>query len=77
MRSISRVATGTSGSMKNISQKKFLGLKIINPPIDLQNQFSLKIDLIEKQKKLAKKELKESEDMFNCLLQKAFKGELL
>ncbi|WP_150452185.1 restriction endonuclease subunit S [Arenibacter lacus] len=76
MKSISRVATGTSGSMKNISQKKFLGLKIINPPIDLQNQFADKIALIEQQKELAKQELKESEDLFNCLLQKAFKGEI-
>jgi type I restriction enzyme S subunit len=77
MKSISRVATGTSGSMKNISQKKFLGLKIINPPIALQNQFAEKIDLIEQQKAIAKQELQESEDLFNCLLQKAFKGELV
>jgi len=77
MKSISRVATGTSGSMKNISQKKFLGLKIINPPIELQNQFAKKITLIEQQKELAKQELQESEDLFNCLLQKAFKGELV
>jgi restriction endonuclease S subunit len=76
MRSISRVATGTSGSMKNVSQKKFLGLKIINPPIALQNQFAEKIALIEQQKALAKQELQESEDLFNCLLQQAFKGEL-
>jgi type I restriction enzyme S subunit len=77
MKSISRVATGTSGSMKNISQKKFLELKIINPPIKLQNQFAEKIELIEKQKELTKQELQESEDLFNCLLQKAFKGKLV
>lgn len=49
----------------------------IVPPIALQNQFAEKIALIEKQKELAKQELKETEDLFNCLLQKAFKGELI
>lgn len=77
MRNISKVATGTSGSMKNISQKKFLGIQVINPPLDLQNEFTEKITLIEQQKDLAKQELKESEDLFNTLLQKAFKGELV
>lgn len=52
-------------------------LDIILPPIDLQNQFAQKMALIEQQKTLAKQELKESEDLFNCLLQKAFKGELV
>lgn len=49
----------------------------MNPPIKLQNQFADKIALIEQQKALAKQELQESEDLFNCLLQKAFKGELV
>ncbi|RXG30667.1 restriction endonuclease subunit S [Leeuwenhoekiella marinoflava] len=56
------------------SFKKF---PFIAPPINLQNQFAEKIVLIEQQKALAKQELKESEDLFNCLLQKAFKGELV
>jgi type I restriction enzyme S subunit len=51
--------------------------RILVPPINLQNQFAEKIALIEKQKALAKQELQESEDLFNCLLQKAFKGELV
>lgn len=52
-------------------------IELLLPPINLQNQFAEKIALIEKQKELAKQELKESEDLFNCLLQKAFKGELV
>lgn len=52
---------------------KYIG---IAPPLTLQNQFAEKIALIEQQKQLVKQELKESEDLFNCLLQKAFKGEL-
>jgi type I restriction enzyme S subunit len=48
----------------------------IAPPVILQNQFSEKFELIEKQKELAKQSLIESDDLFNALLQKAFKGEL-
>jgi len=56
--------------------KSFKKFKFISPPIHLQNQFAQKIELIEQQKALAKQELKEAEDLFNCFLQKAFKGEL-
>lgn len=60
----------------NISNEDFYKLEVIKPSITLQNQFAEKIALIEQQKELAKQELRESEDLFNCLLQKAFKGEL-
>ncbi|WP_339916926.1 restriction endonuclease subunit S [Yeosuana marina] len=56
------------------SFKKF---PFVIPPIEVQNEFVEKLKLIEQQKELAKQELKESEDLFNCLLQKAFKGELV
>lgn len=62
---------------KNLNLSIIKNLEINYPPIDLQNQFAEKIALIERQKELAKQELKESEDLFNCLLQKAFKGELV
>lgn len=56
---------------------EFKKFPFITPPIELQNQFAEKISLIEKQKELAKQELNESKNLFNCLLQKAFKGELI
>lgn len=62
---------------KNLNLSMVKGIKILYPSIHLQNQFAEKIALIEQQKELAKQELKESEDLFNCLLQKAFKGELI
>lgn len=71
-----KVATGTSGDMLNISKAKLKALKIPLPPIALQNQFSLAILDIEKQKTLAQQSLKKSDELFNSLLQKAFKGEL-
>jgi len=67
----------TSAGQYTINQAGLETIKLIFPPIDLQNQFAEKIALIEQQKELAKQELKESEDLFNCLLQKAFKGELV
>lgn len=62
--------------MANINAQELQNIKILIPPIELQNQFAEKIALIEQQKELAKQELQQTEDLFNCLLQKAFKGEL-
>lgn len=68
---------GRGANIQNINQELLSNIEINFPPTDLQNQFAEKITLIEQQKELAKQELKESKDLFNCLLQKAFKGELV
>jgi type I restriction enzyme, S subunit len=71
----SNIASGTTfAELKIVALKK---LEVLMPPINLQNQFADKISLIEKQTELAKQELKESEDLFQALLQKAFKGKLV
>lgn len=71
------VQNNSTNGMKGIITKgKFEKMMFINPQIELQNEFAEKVALIEQQKALAKQELQESEDLFNCLLQKAFKGEL-
>lgn len=46
------------------------------PPIALQYQFAQIVENIDAQKALVKQSLKESEDLFNGLVQKAFGGEL-
>ena len=51
-------------------------IPIIVPPIELQNQFSERVQLIETQKQQAQEALAKSEDLFQGLLQQAFKGEL-
>lgn len=67
-----------SGSaIRRIVLKDLKKTKIALPPIELQNQFSEKIQVIESQKTLAEQSLKKSEDLFNSLLQKAFNGELV
>lgn len=68
---------GSGSAIQNLLLSEMKRFKIILPPLELQNQFAEKIALIEQQKELAKQELKETEDLFNCLLQKAFKGELV
>lgn len=53
--------------------KKF---PFISPPISLQNQFAARIEKIEIQKQIAQQSLAKSEQLFNSLLQQAFKGGL-
>lgn len=53
--------------------KKYIG---IAPPIELQNQFAERVAMIEAQKQQAQLELAKSEELFQSLLQRAFKGEL-
>ncbi|MCF8325656.1 MAG: restriction endonuclease subunit S [Leadbetterella sp.] len=48
----------------------------IAPNIKLQNEFEKHIFLIESQKSQAEKSLQKAEELFQSLLQKAFKGEL-
>lgn len=52
-------------------------IPIIVPPINLQNQFAERVQLIETQKKQAQEALAKSEELFQSLLQNAFKGELM
>ena len=59
-----------------INKSKFESIDFIIPPLELQNQFAERIQLIEAQKQLALASLEKSEALFNSLLQKAFKGEL-
>ncbi|MEH2373668.1 element excision factor XisH family protein [Nostoc sp.] len=49
---ISRRATGTSGSMKNISQEKVFGITTIIPPLPIQKEFAHRVEAVEKLKAL-------------------------
>lgn len=60
-----------------ITQKSMNEYEFINPPINLQNQFADRIQLIEQQKQQAQASLQKAEDLFNSLLQRAFSGELV
>lgn len=73
---ISNRASGTSGSMMNISKSKLLDLAIILPPLEKQSKYETIKRGIDKQKSIMKKQLIQLETNFNALLQRAFKGEL-
>ncbi|PWE00493.1 restriction endonuclease subunit S [Marinilabilia rubra] len=75
-RKIQKLATGSAGSMPNISKEKLKNLSIPLPPLNLQNHFAQIVQNIEAQKTLLKQSMQENEDLFNALVQKAFKGEL-
>lgn len=61
---------------KSITKTALRDLDILYPPMELQNQFAERVALIESQKQQAQLELAKSEELFNSLLQRAFKGEL-
>lgn len=63
--------------MANINAQELQNIKILEPPISLQNQFAERIKLIEQQKQQARASLQKAEELFNSLLQRAFKGELV
>ena len=63
-------------AQKNINLAILRDLEFMNPPIELQNQFAERVEVIEAQKQQAQLELAKSEELFQSLLQRAFKGEL-
>nr|WP_314839235.1 restriction endonuclease subunit S [uncultured Flavobacterium sp.] len=73
-REIDKKVKGAAQKTYNLIELKCL--KIINPPITLQDQFAERVLLIEIQKQQAQEALAKSEDLFQSLLQRAFKGEL-
>jgi len=62
--------------MANINAQEFQNIKIVLPPVELQNKFAQRIAAIKQQKQKAQANLEKSEELFNSLLQRAFKGEL-
>jgi type I restriction enzyme, S subunit len=56
---------------------EFKKFPFISPPINIQNQFAERVQAIEEQKAQAQASLEKAEDLFNSLLQRAFKGELV
>ena len=63
-------------SQPNLSAKSVKQFIVPLPSLELQNQFSKRVQAIEEQKAQAEASLAQAEDLFNSLLQRAFKGEL-
>jgi type I restriction enzyme S subunit len=73
-REIDKKVKGAAQKTYNLVELK--KLRIILPTITLQNQFAERVAVIEAQKQQAQLELAKSEELFQSLLQRAFKGEL-
>ena len=69
----SKVKTAT---VPFISGKQIAELNFINPPVYIQSDFEKRVQAIEAQKAQTQASLAQAEDLFNSLLQRAFKGEL-
>lgn len=76
MQSIMKKSSNTS-SQANLFTGPIKKLPVLMPELNLQNQFAERVAVIEEQKAIAQKQLEKSEELFNSLLQKAFKGELV
>lgn len=68
---------GSGSAVKNLLLSEIAKFEIILPDIDKQEEFVRKVNIIFEQIDLTKQSLQKSEELFQCLMQKAFKGELL
>lgn len=66
----------SGAKMPRVTMNDFRDFKVPIPPIELQNQFANFVIEVDKLKFEMEKSLKELEDNFNSLMQRAFKGEL-
>lgn len=73
---ISRRSSGSSGSMKNISQRKVLSIDCGLPPLSLQDKFAERVGEIERLKELQWASLAQLDALFSSLQHRAFRGEL-
>ena len=67
----------SGAALKRVILKGIRQIPVMVPPIELQNEFELFVKQIDKLKFEMEKSLKELEDNFNSLMEKAFNEELL
>ena len=71
---LNRLASGAAQPGLNVST--LVPLEVINPPVEIQNQFAEFVQQVDKLKLEMQQSLVELENNFNSLMQRAFKGEL-
>jgi len=75
-RAIAQLATGTSGSMKNISQGKVLGIRLGLPPLAKQKRFAGAVSVWMQSREKMYRSKTMLDDNFASLQHRAFRGEL-
>ena len=73
---LSPLASGSSGSMPNISKARLQNLLVPLPPIDLQLKYKEVVNEFWSYKGYQHQTTLHTDNLFNLLLQKAFRGEL-
>jgi type I restriction enzyme, S subunit len=73
---VQTLATGTAGSMPNISKAKFLNILLPIPPIDLQKQFAQIVQKYDRIRTQQREAARQAEHLFQTTLHRAFSGEL-
>ena len=58
-------SNSSKSTIKNVGLKAIRNYKVILPPLALQQQFTSKIETIERQKELIKQSIREVETLFN------------
>jgi|GEM_PF-698226 len=72
-KTIIKLATGTSGSMLNVSMQKLRDVRFSRPSIILQNEFASIVEKVEALKEKYEASLTELENLYGSLSQRAFK----
>ena len=70
--SIRRIASGTSGSMKNISKPGLLSIRVIKAEVATQNRFAAFVTEVDKSKLAVKQSLEKLETLKKSLMQQYF-----
>lgn len=69
---IRNIASGSAKSMSNISKERLGKISIYLPPIDLQNQFAIFVEQVDKLKSTTQQSINELQLLFDSLMQKYF-----
>lgn len=74
---VQRLSGGSAGSMPNVSKERLKTLELVLPPLSKQKKFAALVEKVESLRAKQRESEKELENLFNSLMQKAFKGELV
>lgn len=75
-RQVQALASGSAGSMPNISKGRLLTLPIEVPPLQLQEEFAARVSDIRAMKAEQAASRRRLDDLFQSMLHRAFQGEL-
>jgi restriction endonuclease S subunit len=69
---IQTLATGSAGSMPNISKEKLMEFVIPLPPLPLQQKFAALVEQVERLRTKQRESERELDDLFQSLMQRYF-----